>query len=79
VLQEIIDHKKDGTAVEMSNGNTKTRQGRRIPKKTTKGRKLLCQWRDGPSDSIDLKHSRILKQYKLQSTQWPLGFKRNQP
>ena len=56
VLQEIIDHKKDGTAIETPNGYTTTRQGRRIPKKTTRGWKLLCQWRDGQSDWIDLKH-----------------------
>jgi hypothetical protein len=27
-----------------------------IPKTTTKGWKLLCQWKDGSSDWIDLKH-----------------------
>jgi hypothetical protein len=56
VLQEIIDHKKDKTAVDITNGYTVTRNGRRIPKTTTKGWKLLCQWRDGSSDWIDLKH-----------------------
>ncbi len=56
VLQEIIDHKKDRTAVDITNGHTITRRGRRIPITTTKGWKLLCQWRDGSSDWIDLKH-----------------------
>ena len=57
VLQEIIDHKSDSSAVHISNGYTTTRSGRRrMPKTTTKGWKLLCQWRDGQSDWIDLKH-----------------------
>ncbi len=56
VLQEITDHKKDRTAVDMPNGYTTTRKGRRNPKTTTKGWKLLCQWHDGSSDWIDLKH-----------------------
>ena len=57
VLQEIIDHKKDGRrAVDIANGYTVTRQGRRVPKTMTKGWKLLCQWRDGSSNWIDLKH-----------------------
>ena len=56
VLQEIIEHKKDGTAVDITRGYTTTRRGRKIPKTTTKGWKLLCQWRDGSSDWVDLKH-----------------------
>ena len=56
VLQEIIDHKKDRTAIEIANGYTTTRRGQRIPKTTTKGWKLLCQWRDGQADWVDLKH-----------------------
>jgi hypothetical protein len=56
VLQEITDHKKDRMVVDMANGFTMTRKGRRIPKTTTKGWKLLCQWRDGSSDWINLKH-----------------------
>ena len=56
VLQEITDHKKDRTAVDITNGHSITRRGQRIPKTTTKGWELLCQWRDGSSDWIDLKH-----------------------
>jgi hypothetical protein len=56
VLQEITDHTKDRTAVEIANGFIMTKKGTRIPKTTTKGWKLLCQWKDGSSDWIDLKH-----------------------
>ena len=43
VLQEIIKHKKDGTAVDIIRGYTTTQGGQKIPKTTTKGWKLLCQ------------------------------------
>jgi hypothetical protein len=54
--QEIVDHEKDGSAEDLSNGCVLTEQGQRIPKTATKGWKLLCQWRDGSSDWIELKH-----------------------
>ena len=56
VLSEITDHKKDPSAIDITKGYTTTRKGKRIPKTTTKGWKLLCQWKDGSSDWIDLKH-----------------------
>ena len=56
VLQEITDHRSDGSAVHISNGFVTTRNGHRIPKTTTKGWELLVQWRDGTSDWISLKH-----------------------
>ena len=54
VLQEIIEHKKDGRAVLIANGYTVTGRGRRIPKTTMKGWKPLCQWHEGSSNWIDL-------------------------
>jgi hypothetical protein len=57
VLHEIIDHTKDRTALDITSGHTITKRGRLIPKTTTKGLKLLCQWRNGFSDWIDLKHA----------------------
>jgi hypothetical protein len=56
VLEEITDHKKDRRAIHISNGHKKTRKGSRIPKVTTKGWKLLCQWKDGSSDWVELRH-----------------------
>ena len=56
VLAEIIDHKVDKRALRADNGFVATKQGTRVPKKTTKGWKLLCQWKDGSTDWIDLKY-----------------------
>ena len=56
VLQEITDHRNDATSIHITNGYTVTKQGRIIPKTTTKGWQLLCQWRDGTSDWVPLKH-----------------------
>ncbi|KAI2490038.1 Reverse transcriptase (RNA-dependent DNA polymerase) [Fragilaria crotonensis] len=56
VLDEIIDHKRDGRALRADNGYITTKRGRRVPKNTTKGWKMLCQWKDGSSDWVDLKH-----------------------
>ena len=55
-LQEITDHRRDDTAVHIVNGYTTTKRGRRLPKTTTKGWQLLCQWRDGISYWVSLKH-----------------------
>jgi hypothetical protein len=56
ILQEITDHKKDRRAIHISNGHKLNRKGSRIPRATTKGWKLLCQWRDGSSDWVELRH-----------------------
>ena len=56
VLHEITDHRRDETAIHITNGYTTTRRGRKVPKTTTKGWQLLCQWRDGTSDWVALKH-----------------------
>lgn len=55
VLDEIIDHSKDGSAIEIADGFITSANGNRIPKKTTRGWKLLCSWKDGTSDWIALK------------------------
>jgi hypothetical protein len=55
VLQEITDHKSDKTAVHITNGYVMSKQGVKIPKKTTKGWKLLghvCYVKD--SNPIEL-------------------------
>ena len=56
VLKSITDHKKDNSAIGSANGYITTRKGVRVRKKTTRGWQLLCEWRDGSSDWIDLKH-----------------------
>ena len=56
ILDEIIDHKTDKRALQVDNGFISTKRGKRIPKKTTKGWQLLCQWKDGSTDWIDMKY-----------------------
>ena len=56
VLYKITDHKQDGNAVHITKGYVTNRRGVKIPKTTTKGWKLLCQWKDGLADWVDLKH-----------------------
>jgi hypothetical protein len=60
VLEEIIDHAKDNSAITIADGYPISSNGNRVPKKTTKGWKLLCQWCDGSSTwvpLVDLKDS----------------------
>jgi hypothetical protein len=56
ILDEIIDHKRDGRALRADNGYVTTKRGQRVPKNTTKGWRILCQWKDGSSDWVDLKY-----------------------
>jgi hypothetical protein len=55
ILDEIIDHAKDGNAIDITNGFTLSANGNRVPKKTTRGWKLLCSWKDGSSSWVALK------------------------
>jgi hypothetical protein len=64
VLKEIIDHAKDNSAIPISDGFTVGFNGNRVPKKTTRGWKLLCQWRDESTSwvsLVDLKDSNPVK------------------
>jgi hypothetical protein len=55
VLHEIIEHKKDGTAIPIEDGFIRSKSGNLHPKKTTRGWKLLVEWKDGSSDWVPLK------------------------
>jgi hypothetical protein len=60
LLQEIVDHKKDNSAIPISEGMTINSSGTAKPKVTTKGWFLLVQWRDGSTSwerLVDLKES----------------------
>jgi hypothetical protein len=46
-LQEITDHKKDNSAISISNGMIHGANGQEKPKITTQGWFLLVQWKDG--------------------------------
>ena len=53
-MKEIIDHRKDHSAVAMDDGMIIVR-GRSVPKKTTKGWKLCVEWKDGSTSWVPLK------------------------
>ena len=55
VMKEILDHKKDATAVHISDGYVESRSGNRTPKRTTRGWKLNCEMGDGTTEWIPLK------------------------
>jgi hypothetical protein len=70
LLAEIIDHKKDASAISIADGFTTSRNGNRVPKKMTRGWQLLYQWKDGSSSWIplvELKQSNpiILAEYAI--------------
>jgi hypothetical protein len=65
VLDKIIDHAKDNTAVTIMDGYTTSFNGNRVPKHTTKGWKLLCQWRDGSSTLVSLGDLKYLNAIEL--------------
>jgi hypothetical protein len=46
LLLEIMDHKKDGTAIDISNGMVTSANGNTKPKITTQGWMLLVMWKD---------------------------------
>ncbi len=54
LMEDIIDHKKDGSAIKKQDGFLATRSHRQVRKRRTKGWKLLVQWKSGTSDWIPL-------------------------
>jgi hypothetical protein len=55
LLQEITDHKKDNSAIPISDGKISSANGQSKPKITTQGWFLLVQWRDGSTSWEKLK------------------------
>jgi hypothetical protein len=55
LLSEIVDHKKDGTAIDISDGTTTSANGNVKPKITTKGWELLVLWKDRSTSWVKLK------------------------
>jgi hypothetical protein len=53
-LKEIVDHSKDNSAVSIAEGFTVGFNGNKVPKKTTRGWKLLCQWKDDTTTWVPL-------------------------
>ena len=60
LMDDIIDHKRDATAIDKSNGTYYTKTGTLRKKITTAGWQLLVSWKDGTSSWVklsDLKES----------------------
>ena len=55
LLQEITDHKTDGSAVVKDDGFITSSTGQRRPRTTTRGWKLLVSWKDDSSSWVPLK------------------------
>jgi hypothetical protein len=55
ILSEIIEHKKDNSAIPIDQGYITSHSGNRHPKKTTRGWKLLVEWKDGSVSWVPLK------------------------
>ena len=49
LLQEITNHSKDRSPIPISDGMIRSRNGKMVPKKTTQGRDILVEWKDGSS------------------------------
>jgi hypothetical protein len=58
LLDEIVDHMKDDTAVSREEGFITTKKGRKLPRRTTKGWKFLYQWKDGSTTWVPLKDAK---------------------
>jgi hypothetical protein len=56
LLDEIMDHKKDDTAIDIANGTVTLANGNVKPKITTQGWQLLVLWKDKSMSWVNLNH-----------------------
>jgi hypothetical protein len=70
LLDEIMDHKKDDTAIDTANGTVTLASGNVKPKITTQGWQLLVLWKDKLMSWVKLKDLKALSPLNLQSMQW---------
>ena len=55
VITEISDHKRGNDAISIADGFVRAKNGNMVPKRTTRGWKMLCDSRDNAQTWIDLK------------------------
>ena len=53
-LKEIVDHRKDDTAISKDQGFITSHNGNEVRRKTTKGWKLCVEWKDGSTTWVPL-------------------------
>ena len=56
IIEEIVNHAKDRTALDKKDGFIISHNGNKIPKETSRGWKLLVKWKDESSPGS---HSKI--------------------
>jgi len=71
MLREISDHRKDVNALNVADGSYRTRAGNPVPKRTTKGWKLLLEWIDGSMDWVRL--AEVKEAYPLQLAEYAVA------
>jgi hypothetical protein len=54
LLSEIVDHKKDASAITKDQGYYISHNGNAVPRKTTKGWKMCVEWKDGSTTWVPL-------------------------
>ena len=55
VLKAILDHKRDGTTVPMSEKYFKTKQGRQKQRQTTVGWEFQIKWKNGLKSWVNIR------------------------
>ena len=73
ILDEILEHRSDGNAIKKEKGYEITPTGTRRLVKTTKGWKLLVQWKDGTTSWEDLRN--LKDDYPLQLAEYAVANK----
>ena len=71
MLREISDHRKDVNALNVADGSYRTRAENPVPKRTTKGWKLLLEWVDGSMDWVRL--AEVKEAYPLQLAEYAVA------
>ena len=73
LIDDIIDHKTDETAISLSEGTFLTASGTRRQKRTTRGWSFCVQWTDRSTDWIPLKD--LNNSYPVQVTEYAIANK----
>jgi hypothetical protein len=73
LIDEIIDHRKDGSALQGDDGTYIDRAGKNQPKRTTRGWEILVSWKDGTSDWVKLKD--LKDSFPVQLADYAIGNK----
>ena len=73
LLDEIIDHRSDASAVTLDDAMFTDSRGRQHRRRTTKGWELLIQWKDGSTNWIALKD--VKNSYPIQAAEYAVANK----